>query len=212
MVNGYITSYPIDTMGIPTNRAICCKGITIGVVVLVVLAGGAWFGSRYLVSKLDGTGGVQTSQENMLQYSGEEGITFMYPNTYTITSRTEGNAERQWDVLVFLPKDYVAPEGGEGPATIGLSIFDNPEQMELEQWIKGDARSNWKLAAEGSMLAGTTMGGYPALAYQHSGLYETTVVAATVGGKIYLFSAGWLTPEDQTLRDLGNILPTVLFE
>jgi hypothetical protein len=187
------------------------KAISIAVVVLVVLVGGAWAGSRYLVSKLDGTGGVQTPLSNMLQYSSEEGISFLYPDTYEITSRTEGTAERQWDVLVFLPKGYVPPQGGEGPPTIALSIFDNPEDLELEQWIKSDARSNWKLAAENAMLAGTNMGGVPALAYQHSGLYETTAVAAALDGKIYLFSVGWLTPEDKQLEDFSHILSTVTF-
>src|SRR3989344_6081576 len=55
--------------------------------VAVVATTGYFFFSQYLVSRLDGTGGVQTLQTTMQQYSSEDGVSFMYPGTYELSSR-----------------------------------------------------------------------------------------------------------------------------
>lgn len=184
--------------------------IIVLIVVLVVGAFAIAFGfSRYLVSKLDGTGGAVAPQEEFLQYSSEEGYSFMYPNTYELSSHTEGNAERQWDVLVFLPKGYVPPEAGEGPATIAVSSFPNPEGFDVETWVKGDARSNWKLTLDDRASTTTTVGGEPALWYHYSGLYETDAVAVAKGDRIFLFTVGYLGREDQVRKDFNALLKTV---
>jgi hypothetical protein len=186
------------------------KAIGIGIAVVVVLGAGWYFFSTYLVSKLDGTGGVQVPQTTLVQYGSEEGVSFLYPNTYELSSRTDGNAEREWDVLLLLPKGYVPPQGGEGPPAIAVSIFPNTEGTGLEAWVKGDARSNYKLSSTGALTAGV-VGGEEALFYQHSGLYETDAVAVAKGGKIYLFSAGWLSGEDQIRSDFQELIKTVQF-
>jgi len=91
-------------------------------------------------------------------------------------------------VLVLLPKGYAPPQGGEAPPAISMSVFSNVEGLSLEQWIKGDNRSNFKLSQDG-VLASTTVGGEPALAYTHSGLYETDAVVVSRRGKLFLFEA-----------------------
>lgn len=186
------------------------KVILVVVALIVVAFGVAFMTSRYLVSKLDGTG-IQTPQERRELYSSEDGVSFSYPDTYELSSRSEGNAERQWDVLVLLPKGYVPPYNGEGPPAISMSVFANPEGLSLDAWIKGDSRSNWKLAAQDGGLGSTTVGGEPALAYRYSGLYETSAVAVAHKGKIFLFEAGWIAPTDATKRDFEILLGTVQF-
>jgi len=179
--------------------------------VAVVATIGYFFFSQYLVSRLDGTGGVPAPQESMQQYSSEDGVSFMYPDAYELSSRTEGNAERQWDVLVLLPKGYVPPVAGEGPPTISMSVFPNTEGLSLEQWVQGDARSNWKLIVDERASRPMTVAGEPALWYHYSGLYEVDSVAVMHDGKIYLFSGDWLDPQDQIRADFNNLIETVQF-
>ncbi len=185
------------------------KLLLVVLVVIIVAFGSAFLTSRYLVSKLDGTGGVQTPL--MSEYSSEDGVSFTYPPTYRLSSRIEGNAERSWDVLTLVPKDYVPPTGGEGPPAISMSVFVNTEGLSLDAWVTGDARSNWKLALQDGGLGSTTVGGQPALAYRYSGLYETNAVAVAYKGKIFLFEGGWLTPEDQVRKDFDTVLSSVQF-
>ncbi len=186
--------------------------ILIAIAVLIVVAFGVAFGvSRYLVSKLDGTGGVQTPQQTLQQYASEDGVSFKYPDSYELASHTVGTSERQWDVLVLLPKGYVAPQGGEGPPAITMSVFQNPEALGLEAWVKGDARSNYKLSQDGAMTAGR-VGGEEALFYNHSGLYEFDAVAVKHDGKIFLFEAGFDDQANPIRSDFSNLIKTVQFD
>lgn len=179
--------------------------------VAVVATAGYFFFSQYLVSRLDGTGGVSAPQPTMQQYSSEDGYSFMYPSSYELSSRTEGNAERQWDVLVLLPRGYVPPVGGEGPPVISLSVFPNQEELSLDAWVQGDARSNWKMIVDERASKPTTVDGMPAVWYHYSGLYEVDSVAVAHGQKIYLFSGDWLDPSDQIRADFNNLIKTVQF-
>jgi len=181
------------------------KSLSIVAIVLVVAVAG------FLLWQGGVTPGTDGIPAGMLRYSSEEGVSFLYPDTYELSSRTDGNGERSWDVLVLLPKGYVPPQNGEGPPAISVSVFSNVEGYPLETWIKGDAKSNWKLAAPDATLKNTTVGGEPALAYRYSGLYETNAVAVARGGRLFLFEVGWLAPGDRIVRDFQNLLDTVEF-
>lgn len=182
----------------------------IAVFIVAVGFGIAFAGARYLVSRLDGTGGVHAPQQHMLPYSSEDGVSFAYPDTYELSSRTEGTAERRWDVLLLVPAGYAAPQGGEGPPAISMDVFPNPEGLSLRQWVQGDARSNYKLSADGAITAGK-VGGEEALFYTHSGLYEADAAAVMHGGKVFLFEAGSMSPDDAIRSDFSNLLKTVQF-
>ena len=184
--------------------------IAVVVIVLGAVAFAASFGvSRYLVSKLDGQGSpIQNT--NLLQYASEEGYQFLYPDRYELSSRTEGNAEREWDVLVLLPKGYTPPQNGEGPPSISISVFPNPEGFSVDQWVMGDMRSNFKLSASQD-LAPTEIDGERALFYQYSGLYETDAYAVAHEGKIFLFAGGWMGENDPIRTHFQQLVGTVQF-
>lgn len=177
------------------------------------MLGGAWYlFSVYLVSKLDGSGGVQAPQSGLTAFeSAEFGLSFQYPNTYDVVIQEEGNAERSWQTLVLLPVGYVPPQGGEGPATITIQKFPNPEGLTLEQWVHGDARSNWKLTVDDRASRSTTVAGEPALWYHYSALYENDSVAVAYGDTMYLFTVAWLSPEDSIRKELDALLSSVSF-
>jgi hypothetical protein len=181
-------------------------------VLLALLFSGYYLFSQYLVSKLDGTGGVTAPavEENWRQYASEDGVSFSYPDTYELSSRTSSNGGDTWDVLLLLPKGYVPPQNGEGPPAIIVSVFPASSDTSLETWVRTDNRSGYELSQDG-YLTKTAVGGQPALVYRHSGLYETDAVAVLVGGKVFLFSAGWLEQGDQIRADFQKMLTTVQF-
>ena len=81
--------------------------------------------------------------------------------------------------------------------------------ISLEDWLRSDSRSNFALSDQ--VLTPTTVGGQPAVAYRHSGLYETDAVALIREGQVYLFSAGWINAEDRIRTDFKELLQTVQF-
>jgi len=184
------------------------KKVVLAIAIVAVAALAYWGFSVYLVSKLDGRGTLPHSQ-NLQLYSSEDGISFKYPSTYVLSSHTQGNAEYQWDELVLLPGGAVVPQGGEAPPGITMSVFDVPSLISVAQWVKGDARSNYKLS--GSALASTTVGGEDALYYTHSGLYEADAVAVRHGTKIFLFEGQWSDAQSPLRQDFANLLDTVQF-
>ena len=146
--------------------------------------------------------------------STELGLMFNYPSTYTLQTHEQGTAERMWTVLTLIDSEILeqAIENGasEGPPAIAIQVFDNVEEYTVEQWITGMSHSNFKLSPD-EVLSPTTVGGEQGLSYRHSGLYEHNATVVAHGGKIYLFSAGWLTPQDENIHDFEHLLETVSF-
>jgi len=167
----------------------------IALVALVVLLGGYFLWSNAQSKRFD---------SNALELS------FSYPKSYTISGHTEEGPERTWDVLVLQQESTTPPpQNSEGPPTISIIVLDNSTGLTLENWIRGSAFSNFNLGGE--VLASTTIGGEPALAYHYSGLYENDAVAVLHGTKIYFFSVGWLTEGDEIREDFRDILKSVVF-
>ncbi len=187
------------------------KKIGIALGVLVALFAAYYLFSIYIVSKLDGSGVVPPPSEGMQQYSSEDGVTFMYPDSYRLTSENHTVGSFTWDSLVLIDKDYVPPTNGEGPTAISMSVFDNAEGLPLEQWIKNEPRSNYQLSKDGTFTKGT-IGGEPSLAYQYSGLYENDAVAVAHNGKIFVFSDSWSQTVDPIRHDFNTILSSVQFQ
>ena len=143
--------------------------------------------------------------------SDELGIAFDFrTDSYEVKLHEDLAADPAWQSLVLLPKGFVPPAASEGPPSISIIKFANPNGTPLETWVKTDPHSNYQLLT-GDTFATTTLAGEPAFSYQHSGLYETDAVAVAHGGNIYLFSAGWMTPNDRIRTDFQDVLKTVEF-
>ncbi len=159
-------------------------------------------------------GGIATSTPTTPGYtnysSDHVGVSFTYPDTYEATSTHQSAGEQKWHTVVLLPKGYVPPQEGESPPAITVSDFANAEGLPLEQFIKNEPKTNFALSAD-QKLTPATVGGVPALAYRHSGLYETDVVAVESNHKVYVFSAGWINTNDKIRNDFQEMLKTVRF-
>jgi len=146
--------------------------------------------------------------------STELGLMFNYPSTYTLKTDERGLTDRMWTTIVLIDSELLrqaiendAPE--DAPA-ITVQIFSNPEDYTVEEWIKNLPYSYYKLSPD-EVLSPTTVGGDQALSYRHSGLYENNATVAAHGGKMYMFSVGWLTPQDEQIHDFEHLLETVSF-
>lgn len=154
---------------------------------------------------------VQPQATDMTPYSSEDGVSFMYPNTYKLSSAHHTVGEFSWDSVELIDKNYVAPEQGEGPTSISMSVFSNAEGLPLEEFIKNEPRSNYQFSKDGTFTKGT-VGGKPSLAYQYSGLYEFDAVAVEHNGKIFIFSDSWMQTIDPIRHDFNTVLATVKFQ
>lgn len=139
-------------------------------------------------------------------------LQFTYPDYYRVDEREVGNAERGHYSLVLVDSRLPEPpEGGEGPTTINVDIYQNNlDQQTTEDWVKNTNDSNYKLSPDGA-LESFTFAGEAALSYMWDGLYRGETVAVAKGDYIYAFSVTSLTPEDQIRRDFYSILETVNF-
>lgn len=189
--------------------------LVVSIAVLGAIAYGiSYTVSRYLVSKLDGTGGVSAPASSGLAVfdSAEFGLSFQYPEAKEPVIQNASKAGEEMLSVVLLPKGYVPPQGGEGPPAVAVSKYSNPKNLSIEEWVKTDARSNWQLAAQDGGLGSTSVGGNDALAYRHSGLYETSAVVAAHEGYIYLFTAQWMSAEDPIHAEFEALLRSVSFK
>jgi|GEM_PF-2193991 len=107
--------------------------------------------------------------------------------------------------------DPVVPEvPGEAPPTIQLRVYNNPEKLAIENWIKQNpALSNITLAL--TDLTETEVGGRAAYKYQADGLYATDYYIVGHGTYILVFTAAYSTGESPLISDLQNLLESIIF-
>ncbi|MCC7500292.1 hypothetical protein IT396_00590 [Candidatus Nomurabacteria bacterium] len=183
------------------------KAVVVIVLVIALAVGIAFGASRYLVSKLDGTGNPPPEQvgEGAYRYASEDGYSFLYPATYELSSQSMGDM----DAIVFLPKGYVPPEAGEGPPTISVAAFPISEGTTLRQWLASEPRSNWQLIVDDRATRATTVDGEEAIWYHYSGLYENDAVAVIHNNRVIIFTVGYLDPSDQIRTDFNILIENV---
>jgi predicted Zn-dependent protease len=138
------------------------------------------------------------------------GVGFEYPQGYVLQEHVEEQEDQTWHIVLLTDEDDdPAPPGGEGPPSITMIAFDNPQGLSAEAWVKSSAFSNFNLSDE--QIASSTIGGEPAVTYHYSGLYENDAAVITTEEKIYFFNVGWLAADDQIREDFRFLLDHVVF-
>lgn len=180
---------------------------------LVVAAAGAYYLVGINRERASELGGEQATTTPALSefYSERLGVAFSYSNVYDATTTRLSNGGNSWQVVTLVPKGYVAPEDGDGPAAISLQVIPNTKKLSAEQWIMKDSRSNWQLNDAPGGLGSTTIGGESALVYTYSGLYNTSAVVVARDPYIYFFTGEWNAPEDQIRSDFQTMLGSLQF-
>ncbi len=141
--------------------------------------------------------------------SGSGNLTFNYPGYYVLEEREVAGGERGEQHLTLIKESELKREASEGPTSINIDIYQNDlDQLTTEQWIKNDARSNFKLSPDGK-LSSTTLASRQALTYLWDGLYRGQTIALTTTKNVYTFSVTTLTATDKIKSDFEALLKTV---
>lgn len=100
--------------------------------------------------------------------------------------------------------------GREGPPTIAVQVYRNPNGFDAAAWVTAESVSNYQPGA--SAPIDTVVGGEHAVAYESDGLYRSDNAVVTHGGMVYVFSAAWVDARDRMRTDFSDILRSVEFE
>lgn len=173
--------------------------IVSGAVAAIAILIGAFFLSRNQIAP--------EAIPGMRQYSSDGyGISFAYPDSYTLTEMdAPGDTMRRHHVVTLIrTADLPAPENGEGPTAITIEAYQNDlDKQTTEQWVRNSSASNFKLATTG--LSPLAVDGIPALSYRWSGLYEGTTVAFANPAWVYVVSVTYLEPGAPIVQDFVAI-------
>ncbi len=152
---------------------------------------------------------VNNPSEELLTYTSDTyGISFKYSSDYEITEKDAETTERLHHSIILLPKGYIAPVGGEGPATISTEIYQNNlDKQTVENWVKNTNDSNFKLSNQ--ILIPTEVGGQKAVTYEWDGLYRSRSTVFEHNENIISVSGSYLDPKDKIVSDYENLLKSI---
>lgn len=143
------------------------------------------------------------------------GLAFKYPSHYFLEEKNTGTPQRGRTTIILtedteenrLVREGKSP-GREGPVAITIDIHQNNlDNLSAEAWIRGSNDSNFKLS--NGLLTSVMLGGYPAIQYVWSGLYEADNVVSAANGNLYSLSVTYIAPNDQIRNDFRELLKTV---
>ena len=160
--------------------------------------------------------------DNITTYSSTElGFQFEYPtgpDGYVLDERfpseTRDNNIRIINLVQTKDQENLdagnVPIGGEGPATITFSIFENVKnQFPLAWAMENIAYSNINLK-RGDTLE-TVVGGANAIRYFADGLYASDNVVVAHGDAIYMLTGMYLEEDSNLRRDFSTIVESITF-
>jgi hypothetical protein len=156
-------------------------------------------------------GGTSATSTRGVYHGEQAGLEFRYADTYNLEERADAFEGKPIKVITLIDKNVVIPDMSEGPPTISVIVVPNPENLPLDQWIQTKSISNWYLSNPKAEMGASTVGDESGLGYVYDGLYQNTAIAVAHNGKIYLFSVGTLTAEDQIKKDFFNLIDSVKF-
>lgn len=123
------------------------------------------------------------------------GISLQYPDDHLLfTGSSSISIAPEEKILDAIARIRTGAGGGEGPPGIYFTFFEVSNQfLSLEEWIRTDSRSNWKLALpsweeQKNTLTPTTVADVPAFEYHNEGLYSYDYVAFEHGDWVVLAS------------------------
>ena len=139
------------------------------------------------------------------------GISFGYPDHYVVAQDVPSEEGYLHSVTLTEKGIDASPVDSEGPPAIAIDVYARDSSIRtIEDWIRGDRRSNFHLS-EDSVLTETEVGGIKGLKYSWDGLYAGESVALIEDGRVLVFSVTYLSPEDRIRSDFERIIATVRF-
>ncbi len=176
-----------------------------GVIVLVI--------AGYYFLRVDKS---EISRDYTTYSNSELGIQFDYragPNGYVLEERILSQTENLIKVITLISTEdagRIPPEGGEGPAVIAISVFNNNKKQFPEIWANENIQySNINLKF-GDVME-DVVGGANAIRYMADGLYASENVVVTHGENIYVITGQFMTEDSQIRRDFSPLIESIDF-
>jgi len=151
-------------------------------------------------------------------YASELGISFQYPITYFLETKELGDGKKGHLSIVLtedteenrLVREGKSP-GRDGPVSITIELFQSPEYLDPQQWVKHDKASNFNLS--NGMLTDAIIAGKKAVSYHWSGLYEADSFVLQNRDYVVFASVTYIAPEDQIKKDFNTVvIETLAFQ
>ena len=179
--------------------------------ILLVGGGGYWIWQRNVADVPPAGSGPEAISGTEKRYeSREHALSFSYPEHYLLVEKDASSSHHE----ILLVEDteenrelFLGSGSGiarEGPIAITIDVHKNSSGQSAEDWARTSAASNLLLGD--GLVASTTVDGREGIAYRWSGLYEAESAAVATQGRVYLFTATYIEPTDQTVRDFAGIL------
>jgi hypothetical protein len=148
------------------------------------------------------------------------GLSFSYvagPDGYVLEELPPAEADRTAFVKTFIlmrtddRRELMrSDEGREGPPTMSVMVFRNPDGLDAASWIRSESASGYVYGATAPI--DTAVGGEHAVAYEGDGLYRTDNAVVARGGLTYVFSASWSDASSRIRADFADMLRTIEFK
>lgn len=198
----------------------------IATLVMLIILGGVFIlvqdnkiSSPYKEVNTDGqvASPILNSREMFVTYVNiKNKLSFEYPNEYYLKEQREAidsDKELLTVTLVENTKENVdflegrSTDVREGPTSITLKVYPNPDQLSPVEWSSYDP--NWNVA--NSALTPIEVVGEIGVSYTWSGLYEGRSVILSKDNHILVFSVTKMNNDDQIIKDFEAILNSTAF-
>lgn len=134
-------------------------------------------------------------------------ISFSYPETYALTEQDSTDRHS----IVLIDKAVSTTTESEGPTSITIDIFKNPQHLAPSAWVKTTTASNFQLSPDGT-LASSTSDGREAVAYVWDGLYRGESYVFDHGTEIVMATVTMIDPADQIKKDFERVLRSLVLQ
>jgi len=191
----------------------------VGILVLIIL--GFFVLNNYIYTEKQGdnthTAGVRT----YTTYADEWlGFLFSYPigeNGYVMTEPQIGIDDNGLQKILVLTDTQEAKlfeenpvVGGEGPPTITILVFDNPNRQNPLLWAETNTLYS-NIGLKRSETQQIVIGGANAIQYTADGLYMSEIAVVAHGSHVYVVNGGYMDVSSAIRKDFKTILESITF-
>lgn len=184
--------------------------VILGVLVVIALA---LFLSAKSSSVLPPTNTETQDVKGEMKVSTEYGFSFTYQDEYVaVVEDTAPSGDLVFAQMVFDADEYQELKEStvprEAPVSLTIEVFRNPMNLEAQEWVMQNERSNYQLSQDGDTST-VMLGDTDFLTYTYDGLYRTNAYVYAQEGYVYIFS-NMLADGDGPMRsDMEELLRTV---
>jgi hypothetical protein len=187
------------------------------ILIVVALLIGGYYLYMYWALGNDSVGVDQTPQTKSTYSKSDIGLEFDYaegPDGYVIDERMPVDLGTGLIKNIILTRTddtlNAPPAGGEGPAVITISVFENTKKQFPRTWADENIQySNINLIR--GEVEETVVGGANAIRYMADGLYASENVVVAHGDNVYVITGQFIDQDSPIHRDYQDLVNSIRF-